>query len=216
MFTGGIQLPPPAESAMHKRLPDLPTLRAIFHADPDTGTLTNRSTGHVYAAVAGRNNKTNLVHVGGTTYLISRVLYKMYTGRDPGPLVVDHISRDRTDNRACNLRAVTAGENCINKECYSATGHRGVYYGKMRKDGSRPYIVMVHRTYGRDPATGKHIRKTHKYGQFERLEDAVARAAEVHEAWGVQEYMPAADYRANVDRLQPVTMFDTSVIKEAV
>jgi len=200
---------------MHKRLPDLPTLRALFHADPETGTLTNRATGHTYAAVTSKQRKTGQVYVAGQSYLLSRILYRMYTGRDPGPLVVDHISRDRADNRACNLRAVTAGENCINKECYGVTGHRGVYRGAPRKDGSYLYRVEVHRTYGRDPVTGKHIRKTHRYGSFERLEDAVARAAEVHAAWAVEEFMPAADYRANADKLRLVTD-NTVIVKEAI
>lgn len=195
----------------HKPLPPYPTLCELFVADPEAGTLTNRKTGYTYPPTT-TTNKSTCVHIGKTLYIISRILYKMYTKRDPGKQYVDHISRDRTDNRPSNLRAVSPSENNINKKCYGASGHRGVYLGRLRKDGTRRYYVMVHRVLGRDTETGKLIRKTYSYGSFERLADAVARAAKVHAQWGVEEYMPAEDFRANVDKLVPV---DPDLTREA-
>ena len=40
---------------------------------------------------------------------------------------VDHINRNRSDNRIENLRWVTSRENAINKTCYSNTGKQFIY-----------------------------------------------------------------------------------------
>ena len=45
-----------------------------------------------------------------------RVVWMAKNGRVPEGLVIDHINRNRSDNRLCNLRVVTPQENFMNQE----------------------------------------------------------------------------------------------------
>lgn len=62
---------------------------------------------------------------------------------------VDHINRDRTDNRVENLRWVTHRENCFNKDCRAESKSKekninlranGKYVVQIQVDGKRKYI----------------------------------------------------------------------------
>lgn len=68
----------------------------------------------------------------------------------PG-LVIDHINRDKTDNRACNLRWVSRSENAINTTVKTNTGERFIH---------KRYSVQIS------------VPKYHK--TFDTLEEAVA------------------------------------------
>ena len=46
--------------------------------------------------------------------LVHRVVWEMHNGPIPKGMVIDHINRDRTDNRIDNLRCVTYQENSMN------------------------------------------------------------------------------------------------------
>jgi hypothetical protein len=66
-------------------------------------------------------------------------------------LVVDHINRDKTDNRACNLRWVSKSVNVQNTDIKTNTGERFI---------QRKYVVHIA------------VPKFHK--TFDTLEEAVA------------------------------------------
>jgi hypothetical protein len=74
-----------------------------------------------------------------------------------GPLDVDHINGDGLDNRRCNLRLATRGQNLRNGRARpNATGYRGVY---IEWDGV--------------PAAAITINGKRKYlGRFKTLEEA--------------------------------------------
>lgn len=60
---------------------------------------------------------------GKTTVYLHRFILNA-----PANLLVDHINADGLDNRRCNLRLVTASQNCANRNDWArASGFRGVY-----------------------------------------------------------------------------------------
>lgn len=70
---------------------------------------------------------------------------------NPGELLVDHINRNKLDNRRCNLRSCTVAQNARNKGVYSnnTSGYTGVvssrtkYKVQCRLNGTHTY----HGTY---------------------------------------------------------------------
>lgn len=168
------------------RLPPLPILRELFIADPEAGTLTRKSNGYVYKPISHATIK-------GRLYLVSRILYALYTGRDPGALYVDHIDRDRTNNRRSNLRTLSAAENSQNKRAYSNTGYRGVHMNYYA-DGTPRYRVQLHRK--EQQADGTLKPKTYHFGTFRNLEEAVRKAEEVYILYGTDQFVPVCEFHA--------------------
>jgi len=75
-------------------------------------------------------------------------LHRYLLGKQPEGLVIDHINRDKKDNRLENLRIITAKENSYNrsKSCSSNNLYKGVqkrgekYVAIICKDGKRHEI----------------------------------------------------------------------------
>jgi hypothetical protein len=105
-----------------KPLPPLETLQATFAYSPETGALTwlvDRSNGVRAGMPAGNPNPGawngySVIKLGHRRLQAHRVAWALYNGTDPGPLLVDHINRNRSDNRAANLRLVDAAGNRAN------------------------------------------------------------------------------------------------------
>ena len=128
---------------------DVPILSSyVWHVDPN-------------GYVIGR--------VDGVTTKMHRFLLRLDNG---GAEEVDHINRDKLDNRRSNLRIATRSENCFNRGIQSTntSGYIGVYKhvqmnkwcAQMNKDGHRMYL-----------------------GYYDSIDDAVSarRAAEL-QYWG--------------------------------
>ena len=100
---------------------------------------------------AGNISKNGYVRVvvGKKSYLAHRLVYFMETG--VMPTEIDHINRNKTDNRFCNLREVSRNENALNKGMYkcNTSGYRNVnkhtcgkFEASFRRNGKRIYVGL--------------------------------------------------------------------------
>ncbi len=90
----------------------------IFSYDPETGFVTRAvSTGNVKAGSVAdtRNDRGYLVvHALGRRTKVHRLAWLLHYGDWPQG-EIDHINRDKADNRITNLRVVSRAENCRNR-----------------------------------------------------------------------------------------------------
>lgn len=111
--------------------------------------------------------------ISGRCVTAHRVAWAIYYGK--WPTIIDHINRNRSDNRISNLREVTAVENARNTKVYETnkTGFAGTSYCTTR--GKYNASIKVH---------GVHK----NLGQYETLQEAVAvrRAAEMKYGFNVE------------------------------
>jgi len=116
-------------------LPPVERLREVFEIDYTSPSgLKNRITrGRLKAGLpAGNKSFYWVAAIDGKYYSVQRLVYAIHHGTDPGHFMVDHINRDRFDNRVENLRLVLHPLNAINTGMFShnKTGVRGVSYNK--------------------------------------------------------------------------------------
>lgn len=158
-------------------LPSIETLRATLEYDSDTGNLFFKERPDVRACWNARlAGKRAMSTLGGDGYfrgylfskmtLAHRIAYALHTGNSQFGFV-DHINGIRSDNRACNLREVSRGENAQNKARpqNSTSGHIGV--SPVDEVFWRAHITTNNRT--------QHL------GRFRSIDEAIAarKAAEV-------------------------------------
>jgi len=154
-------------------------VQSLFDYCPDTGVVTHRIDKH--KAKAGtragstHKSKARYLRVQGTKQLEHRIIWLYVYGELPEH-EVDHINQDRSDNRLCNLRAVTHAQNMRNKPRYvnNTSGTAGVSVDR-RCNKYRAYINVA----------GKHT----GLGYYDSLEEAVAARHAALKAGG--------DYHAN-------------------
>ena len=77
--------------------------------------------------------------------------------------LLDHINRNRSDNRICNLREANFKQNCENITLYSTntSGYRGVSFNKK----SKKWVAYI-----------GHNGKTRFLGEFNSVVDAAERS----------------------------------------
>jgi DNA-cytosine methyltransferase len=93
-------------------------------ADKETGkiySLTQRGRKGEKIELMGSNlngYKVHKLYINGSKYMIRahQIMWFIHEGKIPQGLCIDHINRDKQDNRLSNLRLVTYQENSINKE----------------------------------------------------------------------------------------------------
>jgi hypothetical protein len=73
--------------------------------------------------------------IGKTVFRAHRVAFLLMTGR--WAKIIDHVNRDSTDNRWCNLREVTNRQNAMNakRRVDNTSGSNGVFRMKNGKYG---------------------------------------------------------------------------------
>ena len=116
----------------------------LFRYEPETGRVLHRiSHGRSKKdTVAGtkRPDGYMVIWFDGKLHLMHRMIWRLVTGEWPNKkLVIDHINRDCTDNRWCNLRCVEPRINVLNRRSYrlrpdNTSGISGVH--QCRKSGN--------------------------------------------------------------------------------
>lgn len=105
-------------------------VRELLDYNPDNGELTWRlqtSRRVKVGDVAGSAHNQGYITVGidGVRWLTHHVVWVWWYGEMPDG-DVDHINRDRSDNRISNLRCVSRSDNLLNARHKNATGFTGV------------------------------------------------------------------------------------------
>lgn len=134
-------------------------LRQLVRYDPETGVLTRLQAGGKRATRPDKvgmpagsvgGNGYVYVSVGGKRYSAHRLAWLYVFGRWPAQ--VDHINRDRADNRLANLREATTKENNRN------TAARGYWWHKRARKWRAGITVdgrNVHLGYFADEADAR-------------------------------------------------------------
>lgn len=133
----------------------------VFLVDEDDFNLVSRYTWHEdkgYARTTVINYSRSNPQTGPRCTAI--MMHHLLMGKPPRGFNVDHINRNRADNRRCNLRVVTASQNARNRTWKNRHGYRGV----SLDDRWRPrYMAWI-----QDPVT----RKSRFLGSFRHPEEA--------------------------------------------
>lgn len=151
----------------------------LFRYNYETGVLywrwrVNSRVPKTLEAGTQRNSDGYLnVSVHGRRYLVHRVVMLMCYGFYGEGLEVDHVNHVRDDNRLCNLRFVTHGENQRNQSLSSnnTTGVCGVWVDKRGAKKRYCAEIKVNRIK-------KHL------GYFDTLEEAAAARGEAELKYG--------------------------------
>ena len=151
-------------------------LRSILHYDPATGIFTwkvstsNRvKVGDVAGCPEGHGYLQ--IRVQGRLHKAHRLAWLYVYGTWPKDQI-DHINRNRSDNRIANLRDVTQKQNMQNASKYShnTSGHPGVHW---RSDRAKWWALIA--------SDGQ----KHYLGCYNTIEEAVsARKAGELKYWG--------------------------------
>lgn len=135
----------------------LAKVAALVQYEPETGLFTRKSDGqklgtdHIKGYIR--------IKIGSMDVLAHRLAWFIATGKEP-EATIDHINRDKQDNRLCNLRQATHSQNQCNrgpqKNC--ASGVSGVAMNRQ-KTGWQAYIKL----------NGKRVH----LGTFKQVDDAI-------------------------------------------
>jgi len=151
-----------------KPLPSAEELNAALALNPKTGELkwrprpcvcfktesACRAWNKIYPGrAAGSFHKARqrrIVVIGNVKYAAHRLIVRMTTGIDPGPLDVDHANRRKADDRPDNLRLATRSQNMANRGATSSNrsglkgvawdDQRGCFIAQITKDGVNHYL----------------------------------------------------------------------------
>ena len=151
-----------------QQYPSQERLRELF--DYDQGLLVRKNRNYGVRKRLSSSKEYRSTTIDYVQYQHHRLVWIWHNG-DPGQMVVDHITRDRHDDRIENLRLATYSENRRSSGMFSTntSGYKGVTFEK-RVGRWKAYIYLNNKR--------KHL------GMFPTKEEAAAcyqkAAAEMH------------------------------------
>ena len=111
-------------------------LEDAFHYDSETGVLTRLFKGGHRRVVGSKKDHDGYTKIGfnGREYVAHRLIWWLVYGELPDRFI-DHINGCKSDNRLCNLRLATAGQNKCNieKRRHNTSGFKGVTWDKENR-----------------------------------------------------------------------------------
>lgn len=128
-------------------------LKKILHYDPESGFFTNRvwrSSRSLPRQVIGTVDGKGYLHTGidGKIYRLHRLAWMYMVGYVPKH--IDHIDRDRKNNRWSNLRGASCKSNAGNSGVHkhNTSGYRGVsqntrsgkWHAQIKINGKQTYL----------------------------------------------------------------------------
>jgi len=129
-------------------IPSANILRELLKYDPLTGIFTWKETrGRVRKGeVAGwkkKGTRYTKISVNGVIYYAHRLAWVMYYEQEP-PAIIDHIDRDKCNNRIANLRDTTQARNNYNTGTprNNTSGFKGVRVKPSRRKKFQAYIAI--------------------------------------------------------------------------
>ena len=124
-------------------------LRSILHYDPETGIFTwkvstSRRVKAGDAAGCQDGQGYRQIKVQSRLYQAHRLAWLYVYGEWP-KLNIDHINRNRSDNRISNLRDVSQKQNGQNagKPSSNTSGHTGIYWHKR----DSKWVAQIRHSY---------------------------------------------------------------------
>jgi hypothetical protein len=121
-------------------------VRELVSYDPETGIFRykmDRRHGVKAGDIAG--NAANAGHLKvkvDNNHVLAHRLAWFYVHGEWPPQEIDHINRNPSDNRLCNLRLADRSLNNFNKTCTAKSGFKGVYR-QTKKGGGFMAIISV-------------------------------------------------------------------------
>ena len=93
---------------------DINELKQMYYYDSDLGMLREVDTQKLVRRRA-RHGYCRLLLPDGRSAAVHRVIWTLVNGDIPDGMTIDHIDRDKNNNRVENLRCVSQGENNRNR-----------------------------------------------------------------------------------------------------
>lgn len=120
---------------------------ALFSYNSNTGELLRKQSAGCAGAgdVAGSLHRTNgyvVVRYLGRDYGAHRIIWEMHNGAIPDGRYIDHIDRNKSNNRLENLRLVTHKQNMQNKgkQRRNRSGYNGVSWDANSQSWRGQYV----------------------------------------------------------------------------
>lgn len=126
-------------------------LRELFSYDSESGEIRRIKDGKIAGSVSTIGYR--VLRIDGSMVMGHRVAWAMHFGEWPLEFL-DHIDRDRLNNRIGNLRQATYAENSRNRPLQrnSTSGYKGVFWHK----NNRKWVATIKCAVGQQLALGSY------------------------------------------------------------